>query len=126
MSETTIPPVVSHPIGQRLMDAFGKIADGITTLRVNTVVGTVDGKSAITITGGKITIDISTGVQEAASTVTNMLDGDCNAVFTKGFIDNPIYTTMHKQSVTDALAIRANTVEMLEQGVAAIKGLLAP
>ncbi len=55
--------------------------------------------------------------------MVNMLDGDCNAVFTKGFIDNPTYTT--KQSVTDALAIRANTVEMLEKGVAAIRSLLA-
>jgi hypothetical protein len=124
MPETTTQPVMSRPIGQRLVDALGKIADGITTLRVYTVIGAVDGKSAITIADGKVTMNVGEGVQEAASTITNMLDGDCSAVFTKGFIDNPAYIAMHKQSVIDALAIRANTVEMLEKGVAAIKGLL--
>lgn len=124
MSETTSQAVATHPIGQKLLAALEKIADGILMLRVNTVVGTI-GPSTVSTQDDKITVNIATQVQEAASTAVNMLDGDCNAVFSKGFLDNPAYVDLHKQSVADARAIRADTMALIERGVETVKKLLA-
>jgi hypothetical protein len=124
MSETTTQPVATHPIGQKLLAALEKIADGILMLRVNTVIGTI-GPSTVSTQDDKITVNIATQVQEAASTAMNMLDGDCNAVFSKGFLDSPTYVDLHKQSVADARAIRADTMALIERGVETVKKLLA-
>ena len=40
MSETTTQPVATHSVGEKLLAALEKIADGILMLRVNTVTRT--------------------------------------------------------------------------------------
>jgi hypothetical protein len=124
MPDSTSTPAATHPIGQKLLDALGQIADGILMLRVNTVIGTVN-HSTVSTKDAKITVDITSDVQEAASTAVNMADGDCNAIYSKGFIDTPAYIEMHKQAVADARAIRADTLTLIEQGIETVKKLLA-
>ena len=118
-------PVATSPIGQKLLTALEKIADGILMLRVNTVIGTVT-QSTVSTKDAAIAIDITSSVQEAASTAINMLDGNYNAVFSKGFFEMPIYVEMHKQAIIDAHAIRTDTIALIERGVETVKKLLAP
>src|SRR5262249_52754599 len=67
MSETTTQSVASHPLGEKLLAALDKVADGILMLRVNTVIGTIS-PSTVSTQDEKITVNIATQVQEAAST----------------------------------------------------------
>jgi len=123
MSETTTQSVASHPLGEKLLAALDKVADGILTVRVNTVIGTIS-LSTVSTQDENITVNIATQVQEAASTAVNMLDGDCNAVFSKGFLDTPAYVELHKQSVADARAIRADTMALIERAVETVQKLV--
>ncbi len=89
-------------------------------LHVNAVIGTI-GRSTVSTQDEKITINIAAQAREAASTAVHMLDGDCTAVFSKGFLDTPAYVELHKQTVADARAIRVDTMALIEQGVETVK-----
>jgi predicted TIM-barrel enzyme len=84
-------------------------------LRVNAVIGTT-GRSTASTQDEKITFNIAAQAQEAASTAVHMLDGDCDAVFSEGFLDTPAYVELHKQTVADVRTIRIDTMALIERG----------
>ncbi|HJS85699.1 MAG TPA: hypothetical protein VJ779_09575 [Acetobacteraceae bacterium] len=115
-------PSVSQ-LQQKVLDRLSAIIDGIITMRVTTAVGTVTAAKVENIREAT-EITLATQGEEIASTAMNMALGDCTIVMTKAFIDTPAYVQLHNQAVTEAKAIRQNTMDLLKQAIQAVAARL--
>ncbi len=117
----TTPPAGPVDLADTALDRLRKMVDGLLTLRVTTVIGTV---AAVKITDidTPSQITLSGPAEEVASSSINMLLGDCSTVMTKGFVENPAYAQLHKEAQDQARAVRKETMEMLHAAVGMLAG----
>ena len=117
----TTPPAAPLNLADNALDRLRKMVDGLLTLRVTTVIGTV---AAVKITDidTPSQITLSGPADEVASSSINMLLGDCSTVMTKGFVENPAYAQLHKEAQDQARAVRKETMEMLHAAVGMLAG----
>lgn len=115
------PPTTPPTLADNALDRLRKMVDGLLTLRVTTVIGTV---AAVKITDidTPSQITLSGPADEVASSSINMLLGDCSTVMTKGFVENPAYAQLHKDSLDQARAVRKETMEMLHAAIGMLAG----
>ena len=101
------------PVGETFQDKVRKAVEGVVTLHVTTVIGSVSIQKAED--GGAVSfVKLDDGGQKVANTVINMALGDSTTIYGHDFVSDPALLAMHNTAIETAHTVRKETIDILK------------